>query len=240
MVKINIIEDEGLHRALTHVKHDTVTVGHGDDKMVLLAQMLDRYNVTRNKTIIFCNSIASCQALTYFLDEAGIHATSYHGDLNSRMRLSNLNAFRRDDNMCLVCTDIAARGLDIPDIVHVIMFDYPLNPVDYIHRSGRCGRAGRHGFVTSFIEKRDKVLSDAIKYAIEDRMPLESLSSNRKDYTSDGKLLYGRAQAKKKGDHSSNSYVKKDSVARGVRHTSSRGKKRLTEKNGRGKEYRPV
>lgn len=45
----------------------------------------------------------------------------------------------------LVCTDIAARGLDIPETGHVVMFDFPLNPIDYLHRAGRCGRAGRRG-----------------------------------------------------------------------------------------------
>lgn len=45
----------------------------------------------------------------------------------------------------MVCTDIAARGLDIPEIAHIVMFDFPLNPIDYLHRAGRCGRAGRKG-----------------------------------------------------------------------------------------------
>lgn len=45
----------------------------------------------------------------------------------------------------MVCSDIAARGLDIPETAHVVMFDFPLNPVDYLHRAGRCGRAGRKG-----------------------------------------------------------------------------------------------
>jgi superfamily II DNA/RNA helicase len=60
--------------------------------------------------------------------------------------LSNLsNILFSGEESILVCTDIAARGLDIPDVDHVIMFDFPLNPVDYIHRAGRCGRAGRKG-----------------------------------------------------------------------------------------------
>ncbi len=83
----------------------------------------------------------------------------------------------------LVGTDVAARGLDIPDIDHVVMFDFPLNPVDYIHRAGRCGRAGRKGVVTSIITKRDKVLSDAIRGAILRGLPIDSLSSNKRDYS---------------------------------------------------------
>jgi superfamily II DNA/RNA helicase len=83
----------------------------------------------------------------------------------------------------LVGTDIAARGLDIPEIEHVIIFDFPLNPIDYIHRAGRCGRAGRKGMVTSIITKRDIVLSMAIQASMAKGLPLDSLSTSRKDYT---------------------------------------------------------
>ena len=67
-------------------------------------------------------------------------------------------------------------------IGHVVIFDFPLNPIDYIHRSGRVGRAGRKGLVTSLITKRDVVLSHAISEAIVKGLPIDSLSSNKKDY----------------------------------------------------------
>ena len=88
----------------------------------------------------------------------------------------------------MVCTDIAARGLDIPEIGHIILFDFPMNPIDYIHRAGRCGRAGRKGIVTSIVGKRDQVLAGAIKGAIARQLPIDSLTSAKKDYDHKGKL----------------------------------------------------
>ena len=64
----------------------------------------------------------------------------YHGELNSRAREANLIAFREATSGVLVCTDLAARGLDVPDVGHVVMFDFPRNPVDYLHRAGRTAR----------------------------------------------------------------------------------------------------
>ena len=81
-----------------------------------------------------------------------------------------------------MCTDIAARGLDIPDIDHVVIFDFPMNPIDYLHRAGRCGRAGRKGTVTSIIAKRDEVLSSAIQGAMKQGLPIDSLTAAKRDY----------------------------------------------------------
>ncbi len=113
----------------------------------------------RNRTMIFCNTIDSARAVEYALNDGmkakeiytpdndsvsggfkdsfsshTVHAISYHGEMNSRERETNLNRFRTGENQYLVCTDIAARGIDIPEIDHVILFDFPLNPIDYIHR----------------------------------------------------------------------------------------------------------
>ena len=82
----------------------------------------------------------------------------------------------------MVCTDIAARGLDMPAVDHVIMFDFPLNPIDYLHRSGRTARMGAQGRVTSLLAKRDKVLAAAIEQAVMAGTPLDSLSARRSDY----------------------------------------------------------
>ena len=113
---------------------------------------------------------------------------SYHGDLNSKEREQGLDRFRSGERQYLVCTDIAARGIDIPEVDHVIMFDFPMNPVDYLHRAGRCGRAGRKGLVTALVAKRDQVLSKAIQGAITRGLPIDELTSEKKDYQDKGKL----------------------------------------------------
>lgn len=187
-VELKIVEVDGLHRALSNVRHVIEDV-KGIDKLVILKSVLQRHSIKPLRTLIFCNSVDSVRAVQYFLSEAGSPALSYHGDLNSRERESNLNSFRNGESQCMVCTDIAARGLDIPEIDHVIMFDFPLNPIDYLHRAGRCGRAGRKGMVTSIVAKRDKVLSDAVQGAIARGLPLDNLSSSKRDYTAGlGKL----------------------------------------------------
>jgi len=82
----------------------------------------------------------------------------------------------------LVCTDIAARGLDIPDTDRVLMFDFPMNSIDYIHRAGRTGRAGRRGEVTALVSKRDVILSQGILASIKQGAPLDLCTSDKDDY----------------------------------------------------------
>ena len=187
-VNLKIVEVDGLHKVVANVRHSTELVSGGQDKIRVLRDTLSRSDLKIYRTLIFCNSVTSCQAVAHSLNEAGIESVSYHGDLNSRMREANLHAFREGQAQYLVCTDIAARGLDIPEIEHVIIFDFPLNPVDYLHRAGRCGRAGRSGLVTSLVTKRDKVLSEGIRNAISKGLPLDSLTGNKKDYESGGHL----------------------------------------------------
>ena len=186
-IPINIVEVDGVHRSLPHIRHE-IEETKGSDKLIMLQSVISRYKARNFKTLIFCNTVDSCRAVDYAMNEAEIESTTYHGDLNSREREANLQTFREGKYQFMVCTDIAARGLDIPDIDHVIMFDFPLNPIDYIHRGGRCGRAGRKGLVTSLVAKRDKVLSDAIQGAIARGLPIDSLTAAKKDYQDRGKL----------------------------------------------------
>ena len=80
----------------------------------------------------------------------------------------------------MVCTDLAARGLDIPGRVdRVINFDFPLNPVDYLHRTGRTARAGSNGSVVSVLSKKDRVLAARIERALETKQPLDELSADK-------------------------------------------------------------
>jgi len=180
-VSLAVVEVDGLHKAHTNVAHSVVNT-KGEDKLLLLKRILGQSDRCHLRTMIFCNSMASVRAVQHGLREGGISAASYHGELNSRERAANVAKFRTGEEQFLVCTDLAARGLDIPDIDHVLLFDFPLNPIDYLHRSGRCGRAGKSGLVTSLVQKRDVVLAEAIQQAIRLGQPLDSLSANKKDY----------------------------------------------------------
>jgi superfamily II DNA/RNA helicase len=180
-------------------------------------------------TLVFCNTVGSCRAAEHALAEAGIASLCYHGELNSAQRFDNLQTFRESGQVSvsvdeddtadeddappctvLVCTDIAARGLDVPQVDHVVMFDFPLNPIDYLHRAGRTARGinQRHstatdsknsaakgtnangntqlsagnGRVTALVAKRDQVLAKAIEMAVQRGEALDELSSRKEDY----------------------------------------------------------
>lgn len=130
------------------------------------------------RTIIFCNTISSCRFLDHELREVGFNTTSYHGDIPVDQRPVNFRKFADGEVPIIVCTDVASRGLDFASVDHVILFDFPLNSVDYLHRIGRTARGGKQGHVTNFIMKRDFVLAEAIQEALKKGLPLDGLSSS--------------------------------------------------------------
>lgn len=201
-INIKVVEVDGFHKALPNVKH-VMTELNGKDKMSVLDELLQSRKGKHMRTMIFCNTIDSSRALSHqfemstSMDIPAELFASYHGDLKSEEREKNLNNFRSGRCQYLICTDIAARGLDITDVDHVIMFDFPLNPIDYLHRSGRTGRAGRPGRVTALIGKRDRVLAHAIERSISKNLPLDSLSSSKRDYLATGRLASLLGQSRK-------------------------------------------
>ena len=206
--RMNIIAAPGLHKAVPRLKQTFVDVG-STDKISLLIDVLSSFSPSymnrkvgggKGATIVFCNTVASVRAVQYALGEARIESLAYHAELNSAARSENLKKFRElqsrsrdsdddDDNAddskptVLVCTDLAARGLDLPHIDHVVMFDFPLNSLDYLHRCGRTARGkDGHGSVTALVSKRDRVLAMAIERAVRRGEPLDGLSSRKSDY----------------------------------------------------------
>ena len=95
--------------------------------------------------IIFCNRKRDVTIVHKSLEKHGFDVASLHGDLDQRVRMQVLEAFRDGKIRFLVASDVAARGLDIPDVSHVVNFDVPTHQEDYVHRIGRTGRAGRSG-----------------------------------------------------------------------------------------------
>jgi superfamily II DNA/RNA helicase len=191
-IEMQTVEVDGVHRVLPNVKHHFEST-KGLDKLIYLKSVLEKNHSRMKRTLIFCNTIKSCQAVELYLKELNnpiYLSEAINGESSSSEREINLKKFRAGDINILVSTDIASRGLDIPEIDHVILFDFPLNPIDYIHRAGRCGRAGRKGTVTSILIKRDLVLALAIQGAMERNLPIDNLSSSKKDYLPGGRLAH--------------------------------------------------
>ncbi|GJJ07094.1 hypothetical protein Clacol_001293 [Clathrus columnatus] len=107
-------------------------------------------------TIIFCRRAYTAAYLTHLLQELSIRATSLHSRLTQRERLNSLSLFRSYVVPVLVCTDVAARGLDIEDVAMVINWDLPDEPEQYTHRVGRTARKGKGGVAVSFVTERDE------------------------------------------------------------------------------------
>ncbi|MGL6130942.1 MAG: helicase-related protein, partial [Fusobacteriaceae bacterium] len=114
--------------------------------------------------IVFTNGKHKAKYLSRILEGRGMKSVSFQGNLSQNQRDAALSGFRSGAYNILVATDIAARGLDIPQVTHVINYDLPKTPEAFTHRSGRTGRANKSGIVISFSAPEDKkLLSDIIK-----------------------------------------------------------------------------
>lgn len=125
--------------------------------------------------IIFVKAKYGTEKLAAKLKKSGFTADAIHGDLQQRQRERVLAAFREKRHRILVATDIASRGLDIPHIEHVVNYDLPQAPEDYIHRIGRTGRAGADGAAVSFICPEDTLKWRAIQKLMDPNIKLEPL-----------------------------------------------------------------
>jgi superfamily II DNA/RNA helicase len=117
--------------------------------------------------IIFCNRKRDVQVVYRSLEKHGFSVGALHGDLDQRTRMAALDAFRNDQVQLLVCSDVAARGLDIPDVSHVVNYDPPHHAEDYVHRIGRTGRAGKLGAALTIVSRADSRAVDEIEKLIE-------------------------------------------------------------------------
>lgn len=133
-----------------NVDQDVVRVNRGENKLDVLHSMLLQPDFS--KVLIFGRTKHGVEKLTNLLIGRGFKAESIHGDKNQQARQRALKTFKEDRSQVLVATDVAARGLDISGVSHVINFDLPATYEDYVHRIGRTGRAGKKGKALTFIE----------------------------------------------------------------------------------------
>jgi len=125
-----------------------------------LKKIMSKHRGTR--VLVFCKTKRTADQLEFQLRGLGYDAMAIHGDKEQRQREFILERFRRDPRLCLVATDVAARGLDIKALEVVVNYDFPMQIDDYVHRIGRTGRAGAKGESITFITKKEDQLTTPV------------------------------------------------------------------------------
>ena len=121
--------------------------------------------------IIFCNRKKDVGILYRSLQRHGFNVGALHGDMDQHQRTATLDAFRAGTIAFLAASDVAARGLDIPEVSHIFNYDVPIHPEDYVHRIGRTGRAGREGFAATLVTPKDFKAIKAIEKMLRQDIP---------------------------------------------------------------------
>mgnify|MGYP000424560632 CR=1 FL=1 len=160
------------------------------------------YRLLQDKTIsnalVFCNRKRDVDVVYRSLEKHGINAARLHGDMVQSVRMDTLAKFKNGEASILVCSDVAARGLDISTVSHVFNFDVPTHSEDYVHRIGRTGRAGREGAAFTLVSKPEMKHLEAIEKLITNQIewlePIPEASAD--DDASDSK----RGRRRDKGE----------------------------------------
>jgi superfamily II DNA/RNA helicase len=129
-------------------------------KRMALRALVGAANVKNG--IVFCNRKSEVDVVAKSLKSHGFNAAAIHGDLDQQTRMRTLEAFRKGDLRLLIASDVAARGLDIPDVSHVFNYDVPHHADDYVHRIGRTGRAGKSGETYMIVTPADSRSLDKV------------------------------------------------------------------------------
>jgi len=156
------------------------------EKRAVLRELVRAQTELKN-AIIFCNRKKDVADLFRSLERHGFSVGALHGDMDQRSRTMMLQSFRDGNLQLLVASDVAARGLDIPDVSHVFNFDVPIHSEDYVHRIGRTGRAGRSGAAFTLVTKRDTKFVDAIEKLIGEKVEWQNGDLNSLPPAEEGK-----------------------------------------------------
>ncbi len=187
----------------TTITQNLVGSSDGPAKRETLRQLIRNADNFKN-AIIFSNRKRDVAILHKSLDKHGFKVGALHGDMDQRARMASLDAFKTGAVDLLVCSDVAARGLDIPDVSHVFNFDLPTHAEDYVHRIGRTGRAGKFGVATSIITRSDRKYLDDIEKLIASKIEwvgptLDEIVEQPGDERSGGRHERGRGRGERGG-----------------------------------------
>lgn len=207
-------EDEG------HTKADIkqfVYRAHSLDKDEVVGRILQAEG--RGKTVIFTKTKRQAGKVAEELVDRGFNAAALHGDMSQEARERSMAAFRAGKKDILVATEVAARGIDVDDVTHVINYTVPEDEKAYLHRVGRTGRAGRTGIAVTFVDWEDltrwKHINDALEFGQPE--PLETYSSSKHLFSdlgiaegTKGRLKRERTAAEKSADDGKSGGARRD------------------------------
>ena len=143
----------------------------GSEKRKLLRDLIESEGAECRNGIIFCNRKVDVDIVAKSMKKYGLDASPIHGDLDQSHRMRTLEGFRDGSIRFLVASDVAARGLDIPNVSHVFNYDVPSHAEDYVHRIGRTGRAGKKGTAIMICVPRDEKNFEDIERLVEMEVP---------------------------------------------------------------------
>ncbi len=150
-----------------------------NNKLPLLEKILKDDQI--HSTLVFARTKHGADRIVRKLAQAGINARAIHGNKSQNNREAALAKFRNGEIKVLVATDIAARGIDIKEISHVINFNLPEDPKSYVHRIGRTARAGREGFAISFCDEAEMSYLKTIEKHIKKKIPVDTKQPYHED-----------------------------------------------------------
>lgn len=148
-INVEIEASASTHSTITQTYYEVYLA----DKFELLKNLI--YTQKPETAIIFCRTKVNVDNLLSEMKKEGFLAASLHGGMLQTDRTNVINSFKRGEFMYLVATDVAARGIDVENITHVINYDIPMEQESYVHRIGRTGRAGKSGFAITFVSPRE-------------------------------------------------------------------------------------
>ncbi len=206
------------------------------EKREILRQLIVAEGDAVTNGIVFCNRKRDVDIVAKSLKKHGFDAAAIHGDLDQALRTKTLQGFRNGELKLLIASDVAARGLDIPDVSHVYNFDVPIHSEDYVHRIGRTGRAGRSGKAVTICVTSDEKYLEKIEELIKKEIPrIENpLKSDAK--ASEPK----QDKPKRTKSEKPNAASSESKPDRSRREKNDGGSKSERQRSGRGRHQEPA
>jgi superfamily II DNA/RNA helicase len=186
------------HAPTTQIKQENVKLSESEK----FPRLLEELDSREGSIIVFIKTKHGADAMAQKLRKVGHKVNALHGDLRQNKRSQVIEGFRKQNYRNLLATDVAARGLDIPHIQHVINHDLPQCPEDYIHRIGRTGRAGATGEALNFLSPADGIKWRAIQRLIDPTAKLGDISERRNHKGGGGGKSRGKNNFKPSGGNS--------------------------------------